>query len=162
MSVADHSVIPAQSECDIEVCVERREDDDFSSGKEYLVTPSEHFQAENPLHMSLSSTLIEVNRACTSKVRVINPYSTSMSITQDAVIGKAEPIGCNSIVATNKEDSRKTENRVAVRQMKLVQRQNAWSIPEYTARGYMSIPPKKSKKPYTARSQVAGHKGGTQ
>ena len=136
MRVAHHLVIPAQ-------------DDEFSSEKEYLVKPTEHFQAENPLHMS--STLIDINRACMSKVRVINPYPASMSITQATVIGQAEPIECNSIVVTNKEDSSKTEKHVTVRRVKLAPIENNRPIPEYAARRYLSIPPKKSNKPYAAK-----------
>ena len=153
---ADHFVIPAQSEAVIDFYVERQEYDDFSSRKEYLVSPSEHFPAENPLHMS--STLIDINRACTSKVRVINPYP--ISITQDAVIGQAEPIECNSVVVTNKEDSSETENHVAVRRIKLAPKENTRSIPKYTARRYMSISPRKNKKPDAAKLAFHRHKVG--
>ena len=155
---ADHFFIPAQSEAVIDVYVERQEYDDFSSRKEYLVSPSEHFPAENPLHMS--STLIDINRACTSKVRVINPYPISMSITQDAVIGQAEPIECNSVVVTNKEDSSETENHVAVRRIKLAPKENTRSIPEYTARRYMSISPRKNMKPDAAKLAFYRYKVG--
>ena len=63
VTAADHFVIPAQSECIIEVYVERKEFDYFTSEKEYVVEPTEHFQAEYPLHMA--STLVDINRACT-------------------------------------------------------------------------------------------------
>ena len=46
VTAADHSVIPAQSECVIDVYVERQEYDDFSSEREYVIEPTEHFQAE--------------------------------------------------------------------------------------------------------------------
>ena len=93
---ADHFVIPAQSEAVIDVYVERQEYDDFSSEKEYVVEPTEHFQAEYPLQMT--STLVDINRACTCKVRVLNPFPTAMSIKQDDVIGRAEPIEGNPVI----------------------------------------------------------------
>ena len=132
VTAADHFVIPAQSECIIEVYVERKEFDDFTSEKEYVVEPTEHFQAEYPLHMA--STLVDINRACTCKVRVLNPFPTAMSIKQDAVIGRAEPIEGNPVVVTNNEDATETENHVSVRRIKLAQNESTQSIPKYTAK----------------------------
>ena len=132
MKAADHFVIPAQTECVIDVYIERREYDDFSSEKEYVLEPKDHFQAEYPLHMS--STLVDINRACTCKVRMLNPFPTAMSIKQDAVIGRAEPIEGIPIVITNEEDSSEIQNLVAVRRIKLVTSEHAQSLPEYTAR----------------------------
>ena len=132
VTAADHFVIPAQTECVIDVYIERREYDDFSSEKEYVVEPTDHFQAEYPLQMA--STLVDINRACTCKVRMLNPFPTAMSIKQDAVIGRAEPIEGIPIVITNEEDSSETENHVAVRRIKFVTSEHAQSLPEYTAR----------------------------
>ena len=42
---ADHFVVPAQSECIIDVYLERHEYDDFSSETDFIVEPTEHFQA---------------------------------------------------------------------------------------------------------------------
>ena len=119
VTAADHFVIPAQTECVIDVYIERREYDDFSSEKEYVVEPTDHFQAEYPLQMA--STLVDINRACTCKVRMLNPFPTAMSIKQDAVIGRAEPIEGIPIVITNEEDSSETENHVTVRRIKSAQ-----------------------------------------
>ena len=132
MTAADHFVIPVQSECVIDVYIERREYDDFSSEKEYVVEPAEHFQAEYPLQMT--TTLVDINKACTCKVRVLNPFPTATSIKQDAVIGRAEPIEGNPIVITNEEDSSEVENHVTVRRIKLATGENTQSISEYTAR----------------------------
>ena len=98
VTAADHFVIPAQTKCVIDVYIERWEYDDFSSEKEYVVEPTDHFQAEYPLQMA--STLVDINRACTCKVRMLNPFPTAMSIKQDAVIGRAEPIEGIPIVIT--------------------------------------------------------------
>ena len=115
VTAADHFVIPAETECVIDVYIERLEYDDFSSEKEYVVEPTDHFQAEYPLQMA--STLVDITRACTCKVRMLNPFPTAMSIKQDAVIGRAEPIEGMPIVFTNKEDSSEIENHVAVRRI---------------------------------------------
>ena len=101
VTAADHFVIPAQSECIIDVYLERQEYDDFSCEKDYIIEPTEHFQAEYPLWMA--STLMDINKACTCKLRVLNPFPTAMSIKQDAVVGKAKPIEGNPIVITNKK-----------------------------------------------------------
>ena len=90
VTAADHFVIPAQCECVVDVVVERHEYDDFSREKDFLVELSEHLQAEYPLHMP--STLVDINRACTCKVRMVNPFQTEMSIKRDAVIGRPEPV----------------------------------------------------------------------
>lgn len=46
---AAHSIIPAQSGAILDVHVERKEYDDFSSESEYIVEPTEHFQGQYPL-----------------------------------------------------------------------------------------------------------------
>ena len=75
VTAADQFVIPAQSECVIDVFIERREYDDFSSEKEYVVEPTEHFQAEFPLQMATT-----FGKHKQSTVRVLNPFPTAMSI----------------------------------------------------------------------------------
>ena len=91
-----------------------------------------HFQAEYPLQ--ISSTLVDINRVCTCKVRKLNPFPTAMPIKQGAVIGRAEPIEGIPIVITNEEDSSKIQNHVAVRRIKLLTSEHGYSLPEYTAR----------------------------
>ena len=63
---------------------ERRKYDDFSPEKEYIVEPTDHFQAQYPLQMATS--LVDINKACTCKVTVLNPFPTAESIKQDAVM----------------------------------------------------------------------------
>ena len=119
VTAADHFVIPAQSECVIDVYLERKEYDDFSSEKEYIVEPTDHFKEEYPLQMA--STLVDINRACTCKVRVLNPFPTAMSIKQDAVIAKAEPIVGSPQVIFAKESAEEEENFHRARSIKLLQ-----------------------------------------
>ena len=49
---ADHFVIPAESVCVVDVPFERHEYNVFSSEKDYIVEPTEHFQPENLLQMA--------------------------------------------------------------------------------------------------------------
>ena len=128
----DHFVILAQSEAVIDVYIGRQEYDDYSSEKEFVVEPTEHFQAEYPLQMT--STLVDINRACTCKVRVLNPFPTAMSIKQDDVIGRAEPIEGYPVIVTNGEDSSETENHEAIRRIKLVQSESTQPMPTCTGR----------------------------
>ena len=132
VTAAYHSVTPAQSECVIDVYIERREYDDFSSEKEYVVEPIEHFQAEYQLQMA--TTLVDINKVCTCKVRVLNRFPTAMSIKQDAVIGRVEPIEGNPIVITIEDGSSEVENHLNVRRIKLATGENIQSIYKYTAR----------------------------
>ena len=119
VTAADHFVIPAQSECIIDVVVERHEYDDFSRENDFLVEPSEHFQEEYPLHMP--STLVHINRTSTCKVRLVNPFQTEMSIKRDAVIGRAEPVEGKPVVIGDKEDERKAVSYTRVRWVKPVE-----------------------------------------
>ena len=114
----DHFVIPAQSECVVDVLIERHEYDDFSSEKDYIVEPTEHFQAEYPLQMAF--TLVDINEGCTCKVKLLNPFPTAMSIKQDAVIGKAEPINGKPAVIANQEDEAEKDSYSRVRRVKLI------------------------------------------
>ncbi|MCW4264114.1 MAG: retroviral-like aspartic protease family protein [Candidatus Thiodiazotropha endolucinida] len=122
VTAADHFVIPAQSECIIDVYVDREEYDDFTSEREYVIEPTEHFQEQYPLQMA--STLVDINRACTCKVRLLNPLPTAMSIKQDAVIGKAEPIDGMPKVVVEEEDKNETKNYVRIRRVDLSRSQN--------------------------------------
>ena len=51
------------------VNLERYAYDEFSSEQDYIIEPTEHFIDEYPLHMT--STLVDINKACICKVRVL-------------------------------------------------------------------------------------------
>ena len=70
VTAADHFVIPPQSESVIDVYVERDESGDFSSENTCLIQATEQFQASYPLKMA--ATLVDVNKGCTCKVRLLN------------------------------------------------------------------------------------------
>ena len=116
VTAADHFIIPAQSECVIDVFLERQEYDDFSCETDYMVEPTKHFKEQYPLQMA--NTLVNLNEASTSKVRILNPFPTAISIKQDAVIGSAEPIDGVPLVISSKEDINEEENQTMVRRVK--------------------------------------------
>ena len=139
VTAADHFVIPAQSECVIDVYLKRHEYDDFTSEKDFIVEPTEHFQAEYPLQMA--STLVDLNQACTGKVRVLNPFPTAVSIKQDAMIGKAEAIDGEPFVVACEEDASEVANQVSVRRIKFFTADMSKSISDTTARKIQVVSP---------------------
>ena len=108
VTAADHFVIPAQSEAVVDVFVERQEYDDFSSEQDYLIEPTDHFKETYPLQMAPS--LANIGRSCSRKVRLLNPFPTAVSIKQDAVVGKAEPLEGEPKVLVPEENSEESDN----------------------------------------------------
>ena len=74
---------------------------------------TEHFQTEYPLKMA--SILVDINEGCTCKIRMLNPFPTAMSIKQDTVIEKAEPINGKPVLIANQEDEAEKESYIRVR-----------------------------------------------
>ena len=70
---------------------------------------------EYPLQMA--STLVDINQACTCKVRVLNPFPTAMSIKQDAVIGKAEPAEGIPVIFADEESKQEVNNFNRIRRV---------------------------------------------
>ena len=132
VTAADHFVTPAQSECIIDVYLERHEYDDFSSEKDFIVEPTEHFQAEYPLQMA--STLVDINQTCTGKVRVLNPFPTTMSIKQDAVIEKAEAIDSEPYISVREEDASEVANQATIGRVKFFNEDCSSPITDNSAR----------------------------
>ena len=95
--------------------VERQEYDDFLNEKDYVIEPTEHFHMEYSLQMA--STLVDINQACTCKVRVLNLFPTAMSIKQDAVIGKAEPAEGIPVIVADEESKQEVNNFNRIRRV---------------------------------------------
>ena len=119
---ADHFVIPAQSEAVIDVYIERQEYDDFSAETDYIIEPTDHFKETYPLQMA--PTLCDINQECTSKVRLLNPFPTAVSIKQDAVVGWAEPIDGTPKALVQKEDANEADNFHQVRRLTFARQDN--------------------------------------
>ena len=118
VTAADHTVIPAESEAIIDVYIQRKEYDDFSSESEYIVEPTENFQEKYPLQMA--TTLVDINEGCTCKVRLLNPFPTAVSIKQDAVLAQAEPIKGLLRTLVEEEDINESVNNCRVRRLQLI------------------------------------------
>ncbi|MCG7869970.1 MAG: reverse transcriptase, partial [Candidatus Thiodiazotropha taylori] len=112
---ADHFVVPPQAESVIDVYVERDDSDDFSCESKCLIEATQHFQETYPLKMA--PTLVDINEGCTCKVRILNPFPTSVSIKQDAEVGKAESIAGNPHVLFQQENEKEKGNFYKVRRI---------------------------------------------
>ena len=124
VTAADYSIIPAHSETVIAVYVERKEYDDFTSESEYIIEPTEHFQEEYPLLMA--AAIVDINQGCTSKVRLLNPFPTEVSIKQNAVLGQAEPIEKAPEMQAEQEDI-KGGNHSSVRRIQVINKDDTLS-----------------------------------
>ena len=89
--------------------------DDFSNEQDYIIERTEYFQKEYPL--KIVSTLVDINQACTCKVRVLNPFPTAMSIKQDAVIGKAETAEGIPVIVPDEESKQEEYNFNRIRRV---------------------------------------------
>jgi hypothetical protein len=112
---ADHYVIPPNSENIVDVFIDREEQDDYLSTLDVLVEPTAHFNEEYPLVMAAS--LVDMKNNTTGKVRIMNPYSTEVSIRQDAVIGHAEAVHSDVSLVMEAENIEEAENNNAVRRI---------------------------------------------
>ena len=115
VTAADHFVIPAQSEAIIDVFIERKDHDDFSAETDYIIEPTAHFRDTYPLQMAPSLT--NINNACTSKVRLLNPFPTAVSIKQDSVVGQAEPIDGLPKLVVKQENANEEGNYTRIRRL---------------------------------------------
>ena len=112
---ANDFTIPPQSETVIDVLVDREESDDLHKTLPYLIEPTEHFHDEYPLQMA--RVLADLNMGVTSKVRVLNPFPTSVTIKQDAVVGQAEAVEGIQSVITGQEHELEQTNNCSVRRI---------------------------------------------
>ncbi|KAH3850795.1 hypothetical protein DPMN_093268 [Dreissena polymorpha] len=74
----------------LDVYIEREESDDCLMAAEYIVEPSNNFKDKYQLVMA--STLVDINKLATCKVRVLNPMDVEVTLRQNADVGRAELI----------------------------------------------------------------------
>lgn len=103
VTAADTIVVPAYSEKLIDVFIDRFETDKNVSHYIFCIEPSEDFNNRFPLLMA--SCLTDLSNKVTTKVRVMNPIKTDVSIQQDEVLGKAELIDPKNIDVILSSDS---------------------------------------------------------
>lgn len=82
----------------------------------FCIEPSEDFNNRFPLLMA--SCLTDLSNKVTTKIRVMNPYKTDVSIQQDEVLGKAELIDPKNIDVILSSDSL-FENQQSTRRIQL-------------------------------------------
>jgi hypothetical protein len=107
VTVADNEVVPPYSEKLIDVYIQRFQDEG-NLEENILITPTERFTEEYPLHMA--RCLVDTRKETTSKVRVINPYKTEAIIRQNANIAEAEVCTPMEIILDNEDPSQEKYN----------------------------------------------------
>ncbi|KAH3861495.1 hypothetical protein DPMN_024425 [Dreissena polymorpha] len=90
VTVADDVKIPGLTEALVDVYIEREKSDDCSMAAEYILEPSNNFKDKYQLVMI--STLVDINKLSTCKVRVLNPMDVEVTLRQNADVGRAELI----------------------------------------------------------------------
>ena len=88
--MADDAQIPGRTEALVDVYVERNEGDDHDQNGKYIIEPTEQFVGR--YHILMASVLVDINASTTCKVRVLNPFSHTVTLRQDAEVGRAEKI----------------------------------------------------------------------
>ena len=115
VTAANDCTIPGHSEAIIEVYVDRQVQDDILDQTDFLIEPTEHFMNAYPLQMGAS--LVDLNWAPTSKVRLMNPLPTPVTIRQDAVVGQAEAVHATDSVVKRCEYDESTGDDCAIRRL---------------------------------------------
>ena len=72
VTFADDVSIPEQAEAVLDVFIEREDTDDICKQPEYLVEPAQHFK--DKYNLVMATTLVDINKSPTCKVRVLNPF----------------------------------------------------------------------------------------
>ncbi|KAH3883837.1 hypothetical protein DPMN_007805 [Dreissena polymorpha] len=117
VTVAEDVTVPALSEVLVDVYVERHEADDYDQEANYVIEPAKGFSHTYPLIMA--ATLVNVNRALTCKVRVLNPFLSNVTLRHDADIGEAEKIEkCTGVIAAE-ENLEEEGNLAKIRRVQL-------------------------------------------
>ena len=117
VTVAYDYVFPAESESIIDVFIERDEGDELREANEFIIEPSQNFKSAYPLQMA--ATLVDNSPCVTCKVRLLNPFSTPVSLKQNAVFGVAEPIREPIVTLIHKEDVTQEGDNTSVRRIRI-------------------------------------------
>jgi len=139
VTVAEDVAIPGLSEVVVDVYVERDEADDKDKEENFIIEPTEGFVQRYPLVMA--ATLVNINRAVTCKVKVLNPFSTSVTLRHHAEIGEAERIDCCTGVIANEENEGERDNITTVRRVQLMTVEKDSRISDLPVANAMDVPP---------------------
>lgn len=113
VTMADTCVLPPMSESLVDVYVERLEDEKDS---DFVIEPCKSLAEKYQVVMASSVT--DINRSITHKVRILNPFMDTVVIPQDTVVGQAEVAG-EIVVFDEMEDANSAGNVSAVRRVHL-------------------------------------------
>ncbi|KAL3858805.1 hypothetical protein ACJMK2_009058 [Sinanodonta woodiana] len=108
VKAADDFIIPENSEAIIDVFVDKREEDGIATQHEFLIEPSENFMDKYSL--IVAPAIVDTKDKVTQKLRVLNPYPTSVSINQDTCIGQAYRHDGIQMTLFDTEDNEETGN----------------------------------------------------
>lgn len=131
---ADNYEIPGYTEAVIDVHIDRFEEDDFTLNTEVVIEPTSHFADTYPLMMA--NSIVELRGTPTVKVRMMNPYATSVSIRQNTHIGQAESYDEDIEVLTTAENPVEENDQNYLRRINLPETQqfDRVDIPTYTGK----------------------------
>ena len=113
--IAEDFCIPGNSEALVDVYVERLETDDEDPTADFIVEPNENFKSAYRLMMA--STLVNINRTTTCKVRMMNPFFAETVLKQNANVGHAEKIDRVVSIIQDEEYEGEAKNISSVRQV---------------------------------------------
>ena len=113
VAAANLVIVPPQSETLIDVYVERSEADELNANSNFIIEPTEHFKETYPLQMA--SVLVDINGSVASKVRVLNPFTTAVTIYQESVIAQAERIDQFKATLVEEESPRQKSDNTSIR-----------------------------------------------
>jgi hypothetical protein len=116
VKAADDFIIPGNSEAIIDVFVDRREEDGIAKQHEFLIEPSENFTDKYSL--IVAPAIVDTKDKVTQKLRVLNPYPTSVPIKQDTCIGQAYRHDGIQMTLFDTEDNEETGNFSQIRRIK--------------------------------------------
>ncbi|KAL3883059.1 hypothetical protein ACJMK2_029352 [Sinanodonta woodiana] len=88
VKATDDFIIPGNSEAIIYVFVDRMEEDGIAKQREFLIEPSEN-NFTDKYSLIVAPAIVDTKDKVTQKLRLLNPYLTSVSINQDTCIGQA-------------------------------------------------------------------------
>jgi len=114
VTVAGDTPVPGMAEALVDVYIERVEGDDFDDSS-FIVEATDGFRDRYSLVMA--TTLVDVNRSPTCKVRVLNPLPGEVVLRQDAEVACAERIGSVMTVVADAEGSNEDEDLCRIRRV---------------------------------------------
>ena len=118
VTVAEDVIIPGHSEVLIDAFIERKISDDYGHG-DMLIEQTDNFSEMYSL--LLAPVLVNTHGKTSTKIRLMNPFPTDVTLKQDAVVGQAAPafeaLECATVVS--QEESELSDNFSSIRGIKL-------------------------------------------